>query len=161
MRIIMDADCLIKLTKARLKETVCSHFTIVIPRLVKCEVVDNAKGHLDSRIIQENLDRKLLTVSKAGKKSKKGEEAALRVFRQGGFDKVGSDDKRFVRYLRILGVPYVTPSMFILLLVREGKMRIDEANKRLELLAPFVSADEYAVVKLKLDALKSGGPNED
>ncbi len=34
MKVIMDADCLIKLTKAGLKEEVCKTFDVTIPRLV-------------------------------------------------------------------------------------------------------------------------------
>ncbi len=37
----MDADCLIKLTKAGLKETVCQSDTVFIPAIVVREVVDD------------------------------------------------------------------------------------------------------------------------
>ncbi len=35
MKILMDADCLIKLTKAGLKEHVCRQDEIIIPSIVK------------------------------------------------------------------------------------------------------------------------------
>ena len=44
MKVIMDADCLIKLTKAGLKELVCKAFAVSIPRRVKEEVVDSGRA---------------------------------------------------------------------------------------------------------------------
>ena len=41
MKLLMDADCLIKLTKAGLKETVCQSDTVFIPAIVVREVVDD------------------------------------------------------------------------------------------------------------------------
>ena len=53
----MDADCLIKLTKAGLKEFICKQEKIVIPGTVKREVVDagKSKGHPDAELIEENI----------------------------------------------------------------------------------------------------------
>jgi hypothetical protein len=64
MKILMDADCLIKLTKSNLKEVICYNFSVIIPKLVKEEIVDNAKGHPDAAVIQKNLERKLITLQK-------------------------------------------------------------------------------------------------
>ena len=43
MKLLMDADCLIKLTKAGLKELIAENATISIPETVKREVVDAGK----------------------------------------------------------------------------------------------------------------------
>lgn len=58
MRIVMDSDCLIKLTKARLKESVCRAYEITIPVEVRREVVDQSKGHPESIVVEdrEHLD---------------------------------------------------------------------------------------------------------
>ena len=37
MKILMDSDCLIKLTKAGLKEYICQEYEITIPAVVKKE----------------------------------------------------------------------------------------------------------------------------
>jgi len=157
MNVVMDADCLIKLTKAKLKETVCSSFAVVIPREVKREVVDEGRGHPDATVAAENLRRRLLRVSPRKTSERKGEEAALSLFRRGKYDAICTDDKRFVRRLRALDVPYITPAVFVLLLVQSKQLAHDEACIRLDELAPFVSQDEYAFVKVKLDALSSRG----
>ena len=53
MKTLMDADCLIKLTKAGLKEFICQHDQIAIPRIVKREVVDagKMKGYPDADLV--------------------------------------------------------------------------------------------------------------
>ena len=43
----MDADCLIKLTKSKLKELVCKNFSVTIPLLVKEGIIYNEKAHKD------------------------------------------------------------------------------------------------------------------
>ena len=147
----MDADCLIKLTKSRLKETVCKNFSVVIPMYVKQEVVDNAGERPDSVIIGENIEKQLLSVDKSVTVAAKGEDAALSLYQQGGFDAVCSDDKKFIRKLRLLDVPYITPSVFIVILLKDGTLTVGSAMERLEDLSPFVSDDEYQTVKLVLE----------
>jgi rRNA-processing protein FCF1 len=116
MNVLMDADCLIKLTKAGLKEAVCTYLSVVIPQVVKHEVIDLGKNHPDSKVIKDNLTKGLLSMSGLKTQDSKGEESVLAVFQNGGFDAVCSDDKRFIRRLRAIDVPYVTPAVCIVLL---------------------------------------------
>ena len=147
----MDTDCLIKLTKSKLKELVCSNFSVIIPQAVKKEVIDNAGRHPDSIVVEENIANKLLTVDKMKTPSEKGEDAVFAVFQKGKYDAICSDDKRFIKRLRMIDIPYITPAVFIAILLKNGKMTLKEANEKLELLSPFVSEDEYYAVKLVLD----------
>jgi rRNA-processing protein FCF1 len=151
MNVLMDADCLIKFTKAGLKEAVCINLSVVIPQVVKREVIDLGKNHPDAMVIKDNLDKGLLSLSSVDMQDVKGEEAALAIFRQGGFDAILSDDKRFVRRLRALGVPYITPAVCIVLLLKQGDITLPAALEKLELLSPFISSDEYNTVKWALD----------
>jgi hypothetical protein len=158
MRVIMDADCLIKLTKAGLKEDICHTFTIVIPHLVKEEVVDRGikKDLPDARVIDNNVRNGLIKV-KADKtiKTAAGEKEALALFQKGNFDAIGSDDKRFIRQLRVFNIPYLTPAVFIALMVKQGNMKMPEALRKLESLSVHISDDEYATVKLLLESRRS------
>lgn len=147
----MDADCLIKLSKSGLKELVCNNFAVLIPRAVKAEVIDDAGGYPDAAIIQKNIDSGLLAIGKVQTLAEKGEEAVLAAFRRGKFDAVCSDDKRFIKRLRLLDIPYITPCVFIAILVKKGKLSLREAGRRLELLSPYVSEEEYSAVKLVLE----------
>ena len=155
MNVLMDADCLIKLTKAGLKESVCTHLSVVIPQIVKREIIDLGKNHPDSIVIKDNLNKGLLSLSDVETQVVKGEEAALILFQKGGFDAVLSDDKRFVRRLRALGIPYITPAVCIVLLLKQGKINLPDALGKLELLSPFISSDEYNTVKWALDTWRS------
>jgi len=155
MNVLMDADCLIKFTKAGLKESVCTHLSVVIPLIVKREVIDHGKNHPDSIVIKNNLDNGLLSLSGVESQDEKGEEAALAIFQKGGFDTILSDDKRFVRRLRALGIPYLTPAVCIVLLLKQLKINLPDALKKLESLRPFISSDEYNTVKWALDTWRS------
>ena len=151
----MDADCLIKFTKAGLKEAVCTHLSVVIPQVVKREVIDLGKNHPDSMVVKDNLGKGLLSLSGVKTKDLKGEEAALAIFRRGGFEAILSDDKRFVRRLRALGVPYITPAVCIVILLKQGKINLHVALEKLELLSHYISSDEYNTVKWALDTWRS------
>jgi len=153
MKLVMDSDCLIKLTRAHMKEPVCRAFAVVIPAQVKREVVDQGEGHPDAAIVGENLSKALLSVASFRVREQKGEIAALRVFRRGNFDAICSDDTRFVRKLHSLGVPYLTPAVVVLLLVKQGHITWTDGSAALDALEPFISEDECAVARLRLRAM--------
>ncbi len=150
----MDADCLIKLTKAQIKEDVCTAFEIVIPTKVHKEIMVNSSSHPECSIIQANIDNEKLKEITKPDITNKGEESVLAVYRGGGYDAVASDDKRFIKKIRILGVPFITPAVFILLLVKERHITVDQGFIKLENLSYMVSNDETAIVKLKLETLR-------
>jgi|SRR3990170_2094943 len=150
MKLLMDSDCLIKLTKSKLKEIVCRNFTVIISQAVKEETIDNAHGHPDAVIIEENLKKGLLALSKTKSLSKKGEDSIFSIYKLGKFDAICSDDKRFVSRLRFFDIPYITPAVFIAILLKRGRLTIKEAYIKLDMLSPFISDDEYNAIKLLL-----------
>lgn len=154
----MDADCLIKLTKAGLKEDICRAFTVTLPHLVKEEVVDRGKARQlpDALVLERNLNEGMIKV-KTDKTVKEtaGEKEALSLYQKGGFDAIGSDDKRFLRQLRLFNIPYITPAVFIVLMAKQGILNIAAALKKLEALSAYISDDEYSTVKLFLDNRRS------
>lgn len=147
MKLLMDADCLIKLTKSKLKELVCKNFVITIPQLVKEEIIYNPHEHIDALIIKENIDNKLIKLNTMTLSSKKGEDAIFSIFQQGGYEAICSDDKRFIKRLRLLDIPYITPAVFIVLLLKKDKLTIKEAQNKLDCLSTFVSDEEYNAIK--------------
>lgn len=175
MKVLMDADCLIKLTKAGIKEAVCAHLSVVIPQLVRHEVIDMGGNHPDSKVIKNNLDKGLLSLSESdidtheetsstdlkgsigskGAIDSKGEDAVLATFLNGGFAAICSDDKRFIRRLRALDVPYITPAVCIVILLKQERLTLPDAREKLGLLASFISSDEYHTVKWVLDTWRS------
>ena len=151
MKVLMDADCLIKLTKSKLKELVCKNFSVSVPQVVKEEVVDNAEKHPDALIIKKNIESKLLTLNKMSLSAQKGEDALFATFQHGKFGAICSDDKRFLKRLQLFDIPYITPSVFINILLKDGEIILEEAYEKLDLLSPFISDDEYNAVKLVLE----------
>jgi len=154
MHVAMDADCLIKLTKAGLKERICRSWTVSVPELVRVETVDRVPGLPDARAIRENVDAGLVQVVAQTEHALSGEEAVLRLFRTHGLDAVATDDTRFIRRLRSLGVPYAVPGVVVVLLLRERALSVDEARSALAALRPHISSDEHTVAQL---ALGQGG----
>ena len=150
MKLVLDTDCLIKLTKAGLKERVCEEFEISIPMLVRVEAVDRGGRRPDAERIRSNIRDDRLDVHSDPGRLPRGEEAAYALFQTGRYDAVGTDDRRFVRRLRADGVPYVTPCVLVVLLARRGTIDRGEANAALESLAPHVSEDEVAMARAVL-----------
>lgn len=146
----MDSDCLIKLVKSSLKEVVCRSFTVLMPPLVKQEIVEDGRGRPDAMIVADNLARKLLSVTKESKSAARGEEAVFTVFQSGRFDAICSDDRKFIKRLRLFQVPYLTPAVLIAVLVKEKRLTVGEALQKLESLSPMISDEEYSTVKLFL-----------
>ncbi|MCD4788258.1 MAG: hypothetical protein K8R09_08570 [Desulfobacterales bacterium] len=62
MKLLMDADCLIRLTKAGLKDFVGNRDTIFIPDVVQKEVVDagKEKGCPDAFIVKKNIKANII-----------------------------------------------------------------------------------------------------
>lgn len=151
MKIIMDAGCIIKLTKAGLKEDMCRHFSVTMPQLVKEEVVDRGIGRdlPDAYLIEQNVQSgKIAVKSEKHIKGAHGEDEVVSLFRNGGYDAVGSDDKKFIRHIRAYHIPYVTPAVCIAVLVQRGAITGEEGLMKLDLLAPYISDDEYYTVRL-------------
>lgn len=154
MKIIMDADCLIKLTKAGLKEAVCEAFAVTLPIRVKKEVVDAENAHPDARIVARNIaNRRLAVAGNAASIQSKGEHAAVELFATGDYDIICSDDKKFLRTLRSRDIPHATPGVLTLLMVQQGKWNAAAAKEALSRLEGLISPDEQAMVKLKLQTM--------
>lgn len=113
------------------------------------ETVDNGKGRPDSEIIAGNIKKGLLNV-KEHSETVKGEEAVFNLFQEHNFSVICSDDKKFLRRLRLFDIPYVTPAVLIALLYKDKKISRKRAFEFLDRIKPFVSDDEYNIVKMFL-----------
>ena len=63
----------------------------------------------------------------------------------------------FMDDVRVAFATLAHMTVFLLLLVKGGGMDAATALKHLTRLAPFVSDDEFTIVKMKLDELQRGG----
>jgi len=149
----MDSDCLIKLTKAGLKEQVCDAWEICVPQAVRQETVDATPARPDAERIRANMVAGRIAVATGAAPRGKGEDAVLRLYETGGFDAVATDDTRFIRRLRGLGVPYAVPGVMVVRLRLAGLLGQGDAQQAMDALRPHISAEEYAAAQLML----SGG----
>src|SRR4030066_1624321 len=116
MKILMDADFLIKLTKAGLKEKICKRFEVDIPSIVKKEVVDagKSKGLSDAELVEKNIQNDIIRVTeKESSAHVKGDQALIEVFKQGRYDLIATDDSKLIRLLKTIGIPYILPGLLI------------------------------------------------
>ena len=148
MNILMDADCLIKLTKAGLKEKLASLCSIIIPQEVYAEVVvaGKKKGCDDAFVVENNVANKKIKCLKTKSSSDKGDDALVELFEKGLYAAVGTDDARLVKRLHTYGIPFVLPAVIILKLFESKQLEYGIALWMLDQLSPFISGDEFAMV---------------
>lgn len=159
MKIVMDSDCLIKLTKAGAKEAVTLAMKVYIPSMVKKETVDEVKerGYQDALTIEENIEKKVLKVVKNRRNSfvkvpgTKGEMEAVALYSEGGYDAIASDDRRFLKKLDAAEIPYMTPTACVLYLYQSGKVGKSEVLRLLGRMRPFISGEEYRIALFYLE----------
>jgi len=156
MKILMDSDCLIKITKSGLKKIVCKNFNVTIPSRVKEEVVNAGikYDYEDAYIIDSNIRNGLIEVERQKSKFKKGEQQILNIFQSKKYDAVATDDSRFIKILKLANINYIIPSVFIVLLFNKGIINFEEACKKLDDLAAFISDDEYMAARIFLKGEK-------
>jgi len=156
MKMIMDSDSLIKLTKARAKEIVLKNMAAYIPPKVFGETITIPKeeGYPDAFLIEENLRKGLLEVVIIEEKEdveqmierlgiKGGEADVFRMYRSGVFDVISSDDSKFLGILDALDIPYMTPSAIIVHLYKKKVLSREEAERYIINLKEMISDEEY------------------
>jgi len=149
----MDADCLIKLTKAGIKKSVCRHYEIFIPDIVQKEVVDagKIKGYSDADLVARNIEAGIIKIAKGSLSYADGDHALIELFKEGGYEKVATDDAKLTRLLKLTAVPFIFPGLLIYSLYQNGLIDQTAVMKWLDRLSAFISDDEYNMVKLLLE----------
>ena len=157
MKILMDSDCLIKLTKSGLKESICTKDEVTIPFVVKREVVDagKSKGTPDAEWVERNIQRGLLGVTVAGKSGStvptRGDQALIETFHLGRYDVIATDDVKLIRSLKSIGMRWTLPGLLIYSLYQRKNIEKATGLDWLEKLSPFISDDECSMVRLLLE----------
>ena len=115
MKLLMDSDCLIKLTKAGLKDLVAEESIVTIPGIVEQEVVEAGKnkGCADAQIVEENIQAQKIHVMGSTQEYPKGDDALLHLYRREEFDAVATDDAKLVRRFKMYGIPFILPALIL------------------------------------------------
>jgi len=153
----MDADCLIKLTKAGIKESVCRNNAVNIPSIVVREVVDvgKTKGCADAFAVEENISLFLISIIHDERVNyKTGDQAVVDLFTFEKFDAVATDDAKLIRKLKTLGIPVLLPGLILYLSYKQGVINKEKSFRALDQLEPFISDDEYSTVRLLMETIR-------
>ncbi len=156
MKLVMDSDSLIKLTKAGAKEIVLSNIEVFIPPSVENETTGGKEKFPDALRIHENINKGLLKVKNPPNNSFvkslgiKGGEAQVLMLHDSS-SAVSSDDAKFLDLLENLNIPYLTPASIIVFLLKKGAIKKDESRKLLGNLKEFVSDEEYHLAMDEVD----------
>lgn len=153
MKLLMDADCLIKLTKAGLKELVVLKCDVFIPEPVKREVVDAGKKKecSDAFAVGKNIESKLIAVIDAPATVEKGDQALIALYKKDTHDAVATDDVRLAHRLKSLNIPYILPGLILYRLLKDGKTDYKTTVWALQQLSEYISDDEFATVRLLVE----------
>ena len=156
MKLLMDADCLIKLTKAGLKDFIGSNSDIFIPQIVQREIVDAGKEKKcsDAFIVEKNIEGGMIMIVENSSSCLKGDGALITLFRKEKYDAVATDDAKLTRLLRISAIPFILPGLIIYYLLQDGIIERKTALWALQQLAEFISEDEYSTVRLLMEKVK-------
>jgi hypothetical protein len=152
MKLVIDSDSLIKLTKAGAKEKVLSNIEVYIPPMVMSETTQHKDKFIDALTIHENIEKGLLKVKNPPHSSFvkslgiKGGEAQVLMLHEKNFA-ISSDDAKFLNILENLNIPYLTPASVIVFLLKKGAISREESRKFLENLKEFISDEEFHLAK--------------
>ena len=151
MVILLDADGLIKLSRAGVLEQVAQAFQCIIPDVVYHEAVTKAKErqYRDAeeieRIVQLAIAiRRTATAEVPELGLGAGETAVLALATQheGEFTIV-SDDRRFLAFMARQEIPFLSPADLIAVMARRGILTMDDAREALERLRPSIREAAY------------------
>lgn len=150
MRLLFDADGLIKVYRAGVLADVVRGFSCAVPEPVFHEVVTRGKAYLhqDAEEIEVVLAgiAEILPVHprvqpESGLGS--GELAILDLISRVRESIVISDDRRFLSALATEGIPFLTPADVLVILARRGDLAPGRAREALERLRPAIRAAAY------------------
>ncbi len=156
MKLLMDADCLIKFTKAGLKELVVTKNSVFIPEPVKREVVDAGKKKQcsDAFAVEKNIESQMISVIEASVQVEKGDQALIAIYRKEDYDAIATDDTKLCRQLKALNIPFILPALVLYRFYIESKIDYKKVLWALQQLSEFISEDEFSTVRLLVEKKK-------
>ncbi|MSQ15286.1 MAG: hypothetical protein EXR50_05435 [Dehalococcoidia bacterium] len=150
MRLLLDADGIIKLYRAGVLTLVVSEFSCVIPQSVYDEVVTKGKAHLhqDAEAIETIITGNVMVTPAQQHEQQDsglgaGELGILGLLLHERNAIVVSDDRRFLAVLATQGTPFLTPADLLVVLARRGTLTKDEAMEALDGLRPTIRLAAY------------------
>ncbi len=159
MKLLLDADGLIKLQRAGVLGHVAESFSCTVPQAVYDEAVTSGKAHFhrDAEAI-ERIVAQSIAIAPTQESNQlelnlgAGETAILALVTRHMHDfVVVSDDRRFLALLRRRGVQHLAPAHLLVVLARRGILTMEEAREALERLRPLIRLSVYWSIRQDLE----------
>ncbi|WP_407356558.1 hypothetical protein [Methanolobus sp. WCC5] len=165
MKILLDADASIKLTKIGFMEILSSGFDVILTDVVYDEHVNVGlkRGYPDAKEMERSISEKKVLVVQVKKEALifhglnlgRGEISIITYCQENHVDVVVSDDVAFLKVLKSMkSVPFIPVSVTLIPGIEHGLIDKDEALEFLELLKDMIKADHYLYVKSEIEGLK-------
>lgn len=163
VRILLDTDASIKLTKISIIEIVASGFNVILTEQVyKEQVIAGMKKNLpDAKRMEKLIQEGKIKVSEVLEKSfvenfrlGAGEKSVLDYYLVNDIDLIVSDDEAFLRLLDIYEIPFIPVAGVILMCAINGLISKEEGIKYLELLKPMIKEEHMFYIRSKIEGLK-------
>lgn len=170
MKVVCDADGLIKMAKAGILEAFAGQVELLVGPQVYHEAVEEgkARGYPDALNIERILKARAQLLRPLRRKRKRsaedraidalplgaGEKETLRSYTRERADAVLSDDRGFLTSLGQRGIPYLTPAAALVFLAQQVVLSPQEARKALERLHPLIRKEQYEAARRELEALQ-------
>lgn len=161
MKILLDADASIKLTKIGIIESFASGFHLILTSEVYAEqVTAGLKRNLaDAELMEKLVSDGKITVAKKGNRSDvyensrlgRGEKSVINHYRANDIDFIVSDDEAFLKVLDANDIPFIPVAGVILMCMQKGIITKDESFKYLEMLSPMIRDEHMHYIKSKIE----------
>jgi hypothetical protein len=166
MRLVYDADGLIKLQKAGLLQLLVQHAEVLIgPEVFREAVTEGkARGYPDAAALEQVLHMHQLLSAPLrhphavqvlqGTRLGPGETEALHLYFHARGDAIISDDRAFVTLLLTHHLPVLTPAAVVVTLCDWELVTVPHARQALARLRPLIRAEQYHAAQTELAAFE-------
>lgn len=169
MKVVSDADGLIKMAKAGILEAFARQVELLVGPQIYYEAVEEgkARGYPDALEIERILKDHAQVLRPTRRKQKRspadraidalplgaGEKETLKVYSRQRADAVLSDDRGFLNTLEAQGIPYLTPAVALVAMTQQAAISLQEAQQALERLRPLIREEQYEAARRDLETL--------
>ena len=161
MKILLDADAAIKLTKISIIEKFASCFKVILTAEVYAEQVTAGlkRGLPDAERMEKLVSGEKVAVVDVDEgaydnyRLGKGETSVINHFLASDIDLIVSDDEAFLKVLDVQDIPFTPVAGVILMCVMNGIINKEKALKYLELLTPMIRDEHMYYIKSKIEGL--------
>ncbi len=164
IRILLDADASIKLTKIGIIETFVFGFEVILTNDVYDEhvIAGLSRNYEDAKIMEKLVTERKVFVADIIEKSSafdkltlgRGEKSVINYYMgNNNIDLIVSDDEAFLKVLDRFGMPFTPVAGVILMCVTHELISKEKGFRYLESLKPMIKDEHMFYIKSKIEEL--------